>query len=214
MLRAVRAASCAAPAQFGAAARGGGTPFCDSDSTLGGGSPSEELREEGEDNDLHLEPVKASGLSWGGVGGPPLSPGLQPARTPASGSLARGRRPGRTLSVTEVRSAAGPLARRGSDRCGPGPGHGGWRERLPRILWRRTAPAIPQPAFQAPMTRPRRCCAGRELWGEPAAEEMAERELGWEAPGEAAGARAGMGLRSSVLNWRMWWAGGVCYSRS
>lgn len=50
---------------------GGGTPFCDSDSTLGGGSPSEELREEGEDNDLHLEPVKASGLSWGGVGETP-----------------------------------------------------------------------------------------------------------------------------------------------
>lgn len=67
---AFRAASCAAPAQFGAAARGAGR-LCDSGRSQGGGNPTEELREEGEDSDLHLEPVKASGGVLGGGGRTP-----------------------------------------------------------------------------------------------------------------------------------------------
>lgn len=149
---------------------GGGTPLCDSGRAQGGGNPTEELREEGEPSDLHLEPVKASGGVLGGARGPPLSPGLQPSGTPDPGSLARRRRPGRSWSLREVRSAAGPLARRGGDWRGLGPGHQGWPERLPRIVWRRTAPATARPAFQAPATRRRRClyreravCVG--AWG-------------------------------------------------
>lgn len=54
---------------------------------------------------------------------------------------------------------------------------------VPGLLRQRTTPAAPQAAFPLPVPRPPQCLCRERAVGQAAAGEMAERELGWEAPG-------------------------------